>query len=892
MRALTPPRWLAALVALGLAACEPAPACRGPSDCRGGSDCVRGECRSRTLDRDGDGIPDALDRCPDWAPDPAYPLSDQIDSDGDGLGDPCDPCPEVYDPHERDADGDGLGQSCALPGALEQEPLNDSPLSAPELPLGRWVEGVIGPPAPEADWDWAFFRARAGQRLRLEARAWPSTSRMDPLLVVMDRATLGLAYLRLADDSPEGRDALLDLLLPVSGEYLVLVTEAHNWFFPSAPLGSAESRWRLRLSLHPEGAQELALPAPARRVARPAGRLTGFRLRPPGAGLVSITARGAGPWDPAVHLVAARSGRLLASQDNRADCPGSRDARLLACLTGEAVEVWVEAVGLPGLPAATPSDIRLEFAWSEACTGQGRLPAEGGAWLGALAGPDGGSLRVEVEAGGFAPELVAFGCPAGEGAPAVLARARPTAAWPGRAGLELWPAPRPGIFLEVRDALERGGCEALAGGERAFQVAAIVESPQAEPFPGGVRLLEPPPGRFVWFELQGTTSERLRVSARPLPGSTARPAVVLAPPSGEPLLARAAAPGAGSDAELAWAPARVGPLWLGIKDSLGCGGPGCALELELTRERLPDQVLLEPEGANDAPSEAAALPEGALVIHGALGLPAEDPRDCFSLTVPLGRRVELSTWLGEGAAPPADTRLELFDEAGRRLARSDEGDGSSLARLAPLAGRGLGWRVCVGGRGAGPLFYRLEVRNEPWPAGQAATPLPDELCVNEVLLEPGSADLNADGRADAGDQFLELVHAGPLALELQGLEIWAAGGGARFDGPFRLEPGGALLVFNGPLEPGLYPVPAFGLGRQQAWLAPGPGGLELGWSEPGGFRRELSRLALPGSAAPGESLTRPVDGDCGRALRPHAALPAAAGARSPGTRLDGRPFGG
>ncbi len=35
-------------------------------------------------DRDGDGIPDDIDNCPDT------PNPDQTDSDGDGIGDVCD----------------------------------------------------------------------------------------------------------------------------------------------------------------------------------------------------------------------------------------------------------------------------------------------------------------------------------------------------------------------------------------------------------------------------------------------------------------------------------------------------------------------------------------------------------------------------------------------------------------------------------------------------------------------------------------------------------------------------------------------------------------------------------------------------------------------------------
>jgi hypothetical protein len=58
----------------------------------------------RPGDRDGDGVPDATDRCPDKA-DPM-----QYDEDGDGLGDVCDPCP--VSSNNADGDGDGVGDDC------------------------------------------------------------------------------------------------------------------------------------------------------------------------------------------------------------------------------------------------------------------------------------------------------------------------------------------------------------------------------------------------------------------------------------------------------------------------------------------------------------------------------------------------------------------------------------------------------------------------------------------------------------------------------------------------------------------------------------------------------------------------------------------------------------
>ncbi|MEZ4365654.1 MAG: amidohydrolase family protein [Kofleriaceae bacterium] len=82
-------------------------------------------------DRDGDGIDDATDKCPDVF-DPIRPIDggSQADDDGDGIGDACDPtpvamdvdgdgipndtdkCPFDADPSNTDTDGDGRGDVC------------------------------------------------------------------------------------------------------------------------------------------------------------------------------------------------------------------------------------------------------------------------------------------------------------------------------------------------------------------------------------------------------------------------------------------------------------------------------------------------------------------------------------------------------------------------------------------------------------------------------------------------------------------------------------------------------------------------------------------------------------------------------------------------------------
>lgn len=72
-------------------------------------------------DRDGDGVPDGLDSCPNVF-DPPSPLDDgrQPDWDGDGVGDACDPCPldalleNCRSPNPDDLDQDGIRDEADL----------------------------------------------------------------------------------------------------------------------------------------------------------------------------------------------------------------------------------------------------------------------------------------------------------------------------------------------------------------------------------------------------------------------------------------------------------------------------------------------------------------------------------------------------------------------------------------------------------------------------------------------------------------------------------------------------------------------------------------------------------------------------------------------------------
>jgi hypothetical protein len=58
------------------------------------------------VDRDGDGVDDLIDDCPDTA------NPGQENEDGDRFGDVCDPCPIVADDNPPDTDGDQVADAC------------------------------------------------------------------------------------------------------------------------------------------------------------------------------------------------------------------------------------------------------------------------------------------------------------------------------------------------------------------------------------------------------------------------------------------------------------------------------------------------------------------------------------------------------------------------------------------------------------------------------------------------------------------------------------------------------------------------------------------------------------------------------------------------------------
>lgn len=884
-------------------ACSPDPGCRGPSDCPGGFVCSGGSCIRPGADRDGDGIPDRLDRCPDLDParlPPPLPdlLDDQLDRDGDGTGDLCDNCPRVHNPRQRDADGDGTGDVCAGPVVEEREVRNDSPAMAPRLPLGRTVEGYCDLPDPEGDRDHFLVQVEAGDALAFDVRPWPDDSRMDPVVSVLDAAGYGSSFARMNDDAADGTRSHLEVFFHQAGDYLVVVEHYPNYIRRlrpdgTLPEGGLDFGYRLR-------ARALAIPprnlpfAPADiEVELTPGSVRALRLDPPGPALLRVDAAGGGVADPAVAVSEPASGRVLGFNDNRGDCPGSPDASLRVCLGGVPVLVWLDHLGLGGDPARLQVRIEISTPLDADRIASG-LPAGGGTRMFRLPAPTGPVLSLRAEADGFSPSLELVGCERDGGPhPGLLAVGRAGPA--GSAAVEFLVADRTAgsdsdrvsdRTLYVACVGDRGAlaapCETSAPDAPGFTFQATTRPLAPRDPPAGSFVIEPAQGGITAYRIGARPDQRIEIDARPDDAAGLLPFLMLTGEDGTPILSRATTPLADppAGARLEWLHPSNQSLNLLVSGMQGGGGDGSKVEMSISRTPAPAPVEEEEPPPNDRPESAQHLPAGDLLVAGHLDPASGDAADCYAMPVRSGDRLRLSTWTADPASVP-DTVLTLLDPQGRVLDFADDRGGDRLAALPPHAvRRAAALLACVELRGERPAGYRLEVAIEPVPDGTEVEPVPGDLLVNEVLAEPA--------QGDDLPPFVELVSLCPYPIDLGGTAVVGAGGALAFPAGVRLPPDQAVLVFWGRPE-GDFAVPVYAGGGQGDWLVPGAGAVRV-LAGGGHAGRPLCEVFVPGGLPEGESANRIVDADPLRILRPHTHVVGSAGLRSPGRRANGQPF--
>ncbi|MFB6264425.1 MAG: hypothetical protein ABEL76_12505, partial [Bradymonadaceae bacterium] len=195
-------------------------------------------------DRDGDGVPNDEDNCPDQK------NKEQADRDRDDVGNPCDHLPFIHDeknPKSFDATTED-----------EKNQSNDSPREGRKYGLGLpfVIDGNVGPVEDEGDIDYYSFTVDEPTVLLLRVK--PKSSEM-----WVGSITLGYQA-RNANIRPAlfgggpGRNGVRSIFLPVPGAYSIAVSDLRN-FLPDNQQQDVPNNGKLKYRL---SASAIPLPEP------------------------------------------------------------------------------------------------------------------------------------------------------------------------------------------------------------------------------------------------------------------------------------------------------------------------------------------------------------------------------------------------------------------------------------------------------------------------------------------------------------------------------------------------------------------------------------------------------------------------------------------------------
>lgn len=177
------------------------------------------------------------------------------------------------------------------------------------------------------------------------------------------------------------------------------------------------------------------------------------------------------------------------------------------------------------------------------------------------------------------------------------------------------------------------------------------------------------------------------------------------------------------------------------------------------------------------------LPRSVTIEVAPQGLSLNDGGDTVTLTGPLGVILDTESYAAEGA-----------DE--QSLNRSPEMRVNNMVPHAQVAG-------ATNPFSPGTLANGADFSTTPpvEETGDTGIDLPEDysgLVLNEIGADPGTADANCDGVADAtDDEFVEIVNTLDVPVDLEDVELHDASGTQHTFGSITIAAGGTVVVFGG-----------------------------------------------------------------------------------------------
>lgn len=198
-------------------------------------------------DRDGDGLPNDQDNCPDLA------NQDQADRDRDGVGDVCDVYPTFYDPTNPQT-------YMVIPEDLAQP--NDSP----EEGRQGWTLPFMASGAIEAinsgEGDVDFHSFYVPEPMVVMVSIDTVNPALYPASLIVGYQVPNAGVLRVSVAPGQGQPAVREFFAPVPGFYSVAVSDIRNLINSQPDVGSPSLTYTLRVSAPPlPAATPLSVPS-------------------------------------------------------------------------------------------------------------------------------------------------------------------------------------------------------------------------------------------------------------------------------------------------------------------------------------------------------------------------------------------------------------------------------------------------------------------------------------------------------------------------------------------------------------------------------------------------------------------------------------------------------